>query len=246
MGVVYAATDTRLNRRVAVKFLSEELFDASARRRFEREARMASALNHPHIVTVHAAGEHEERQYIVTEYVDGGTLNDWLVRRAVSGWRQGVELLTGVADALAAAHDAGILHRDIKPGNILVSQSGYAKLADFGLAKSIEDAARDPRGSQTTRAGAVVGTIAYMSPEQADGRELDARSDIFSFGVVLYELLAGRRPFEAGTESRAATESDSRRGPRRFPRPFRRRCTRLSKRRSKRIPPSVIRRCVTS
>ena len=199
MGVVYAATDIRLNRRVAMKFLSEDLFDATARRRFEREARMASALNHPHIVTVHAAGEHEERQYIVTEYVDGGTLNDWLVRRAVSGWRQGVELLTGVADALAAAHDAGILHRDIKPGNILVSQSGYAKLADFGLAKSLEDAAREPRGSQTTRAGAVVGTIAYMSPEQADGRELDARSDIFSFGVVLYELLAGRRPFEART-----------------------------------------------
>ena len=129
------------------------------------------------------------------EYVDGGTLSDWIVRRAVSGWRQGVELLTGVADALATAHDAGILHRDIKPGNILVSQSGYAKLADFGLAKSIEDAARDPQGSQTTRAGAVVGTIAYMSPEQAGGRELDARSDIFSFGVVLYELLAGRRPF---------------------------------------------------
>ena len=195
MGVVYAATDTTLNRPVAVKFLSEDLFDANARRRFEREARMASALNHPHILTVHAAGEHEGRQYIVCEYVDGGTLHDWIDSRTVHGWRQSVELLIGVADGLAAAHNADILHRDVKPANILVSQSGYAKLADFGLAKSAEESARGASGSLTTQVGVVVGTIAYMSPEQAAGRAVDARSDIFSFGVVLYELLAGRRPF---------------------------------------------------
>jgi serine/threonine protein kinase/formylglycine-generating enzyme required for sulfatase activity/dienelactone hydrolase len=200
MGIVCAATDTTLNRPVAVKFLSEDLFDASARRRFEREAQMASALNHPHILTVHAAGEHVGRQYIVTEYVDGGTLHDWIDRRTVHGWRQSVELLIGVADALAAAHDAHILHRDIKPANILVSRSGYAKLADFGLAKSAEDSARSAPGSLTTRTGVVVGTIAYMSPEQASGRAADARSDIFSFGVVLYELLAGRRPFGGATD----------------------------------------------
>ena len=199
MGVVCTAVDTTLNRPVAVKFLSEDLLDASARIRFQREAQMASSLNHPHILTVYAAGEHEGRQYLVTEYVDGGTLHDWMSRRTIHSWRQSVELLTGVADALATAHAANILHRDIKPANILVSQSGYAKLADFGLAKLADDA-RAPKGVQTTRAGAVLGTIAYMSPEQAAGRTLDARSDIFSFGIVLYELLAGHRPFSGATD----------------------------------------------
>jgi tRNA A-37 threonylcarbamoyl transferase component Bud32/predicted esterase len=200
MGVVYAATDTVLNRPVAVKLLSEHLFDATARLRFEREAQLASALNHPHILTVHAAGEHAGRQYIVTEYVDGGTLNEWISRRSVRGWRQRVELLIGVADALATAHDANILHRDIKPGNILVTKSGYAKLADFGLAKLAEELANRQRDMQTTRTGVVLGTVAYMSPEQAAGQPLDARSDIFSFGVVLYEVLAGRRPFHGTSD----------------------------------------------
>ena len=135
MGVVYRALDTKLNRPVAIKFLSDELADAGARRRFQREAQTASSLNHPHILTVHDAGEFEGRQYLVTEFVDGGTLRDW-DRSATRGWRQIVELLTGVADGLAAAHPAGILHRDIKPENILVTKSGYAKLADFGLAKT--------------------------------------------------------------------------------------------------------------
>ena len=121
-------------------------------------------------------------------------------RRTVRGWRQSVELLIGVADALATAHAANILHRDIKPANILVSQSGYAKLADFGLAKSAENVARDTSSLQTTRMGVVFGTIAYMSPEQAAGGEIDARSDMFSFGVVLYELLAGHRPFSGATD----------------------------------------------
>ncbi len=129
MGVVYRALDTRLNRTVAVKLLSENLADAAARRRFQREAKTASSLNHPHIVTVHDAGEFDERQYLVTEFVDGGTLVDW-AKAEKHSWRQVVELLAGVADGLACAHEAGILHRDIKPQNILVTRSGYAKHAD--------------------------------------------------------------------------------------------------------------------
>jgi serine/threonine protein kinase len=193
MGVVYRATDTRLNRPVAIKFLSDDLADAAGRRRFQREAQMASSLNHPHIVTVHDIGEWEGRQYLVTEFVDGGTLKSW-AKRERRDWRQVAELLAGVADAVAAAHEAGILHRDIKPGNILISKNGYAKLADFGLARWAES-------SEETRTltGVIRGTVAYMSPEQASGQTLDARSDIFSFGVVLYELLAGRRPLAGAT-----------------------------------------------
>src|SRR5439155_21394559 len=137
MGVVYRALDSKLNRAVAIKFLSDALADPAARRRFQREAQTASSLNHPHILTVHDAGEFEGRQYLVTEFVDGGTLRGW-EQEASRGWRQTIELLTGVADGLAAAHQAGILHRDIKPENILITKSGYAKLADFGLAKLYE------------------------------------------------------------------------------------------------------------
>jgi eukaryotic-like serine/threonine-protein kinase len=197
MGVVYRAIDTKLNRPVAVKVLSDDLADATARRRFQREAQTASSLNHPHILTVYDAGELDSRQYLVTEFVDGGTLRDW-ARADKRGWRQIVDLLVGVADGLAAAHEAGILHRDIKPENILVARNGYAKLADFGLAKLADGS--DGNGTRTlteygTRPGLVIGTIAYMSPEQAAGKPLNARSDIFSFGEVLYEMLAGRRPF---------------------------------------------------
>ena len=200
MGLVYRATDLRLNRSVAVKFLSAQLADAQARRRFAQEAETASGLNHPHIVTVLDVGEHAGRQYIVSELVDGGTLHDWWSAGRDRGWRQSVELLTGVADALAAAHAAGVLHRDVKPGNILLGSNGYAKLADFGLAKLAEDPDGSPPSRLMTRPGVVVGTVAYMSPEQAGGRPLDARSDIFSFGIVLYEALAGRRPFEADND----------------------------------------------
>ena len=202
MGQVFRALDTKLNRPVAVKFLPEDLADPAARRRFQREAQMASSLNHPHILTVHDVGEFEGRQYLVTEFVDGGTLRDWAseTRRT---WLEVVELLTGVADALAIAHDARILHRDIKPANILLSKSGYAKLADFGLAKLIEPAAPPDEAPTLTELatmrGLVIGTLAYMSPEQAACQNLDARSDVFSFGVVLYEMLAGRRPFEGAT-----------------------------------------------
>lgn len=200
MGVVYRALDTKLNRTVAVKLLSSNLADATARRRFQREAQTASSLNHPHVLTVHDAGEIGERQYLVTEFVDGGTLRDW-GRIQKRDWRQVVELLVGVADGLATAHDAGILHRDVKPENILVAKNGYAKLADFGLAKLADDGSDATRTitGHKTRPGMVMGTIAYLSPEQAAGNPLDARSDIFSFGVVLYELLAGRRPFVGAT-----------------------------------------------
>ncbi|HYZ84813.1 MAG TPA: protein kinase [Bryobacteraceae bacterium] len=203
MGVVYRALDTRLNRPVAVKVLFDDVADRAARRRFQREAQMASALNHPHILAVYDVGEFEGRQYLITEFVDGRTLNDW-VHEERPGWRQIVELLLGVADGLATAHSVGILHRDIKPDNILVGRNGYAKLADFGLAKLQERSTPetvDPAfGIEGTRPGMILGTIAYMSPEQAAGRPTDARSDIFSFGVVLHELLAGRRPFEGGSD----------------------------------------------
>src|SRR6202050_1666645 len=201
MGTVFRAVDTKLQRPVAIKFLSDDLADAAARRRFQREAQMASSLNHPHILTVYDVGEFDGRQYLVTEFVDGGTLRNW-ARRQPRNWEDVAQLLTGVADGLATAHQAGILHRDIKPDNILVTESGYAKLADFGLAK-LEgvpplSATRTPT-EEHTRKGMIVGTIAYMSPEQASGKTLDGRSDMFSFGVLLYEALAGHRPFRAPT-----------------------------------------------
>ncbi len=195
MGTVFRAVDTKLHRPVAIKFLSDDLADAAARRRFQREAQMASSLNHPHILTVYDVGEFEGRQYLVTEFVDGGTLKDW-IRRQPRSWEDVAQLLTGVADGLAAAHQAGILHRDIKPDNILVTTSGYAKLADFGLAKL--DAGWQAPEDQTGK-GMILGTVAYMSPEQASSRPLDARSDLFSLGVVLYEMLAGERPFRGAT-----------------------------------------------
>lgn len=200
MGTVFRALDTKLNRPVAIKFLSDDVADPASRRRFQREAQTASSLNHPHILTVYDVGEFKGRQYLVTEFVDGGTLKSW-AHAEKRTWRQIVELLVGVADGLATAHQAGILHRDIKPENILVSKTGYAKLADFGLAKLTEalhdDAATLTEGQ--TRQGVIIGSVPYMSPEQASGKALDARSDTFSFGVVLFEMVAGRRPFEGAT-----------------------------------------------
>jgi Tol biopolymer transport system component len=200
MGTVFLATDTRFGRAVAVKVLAA--VSATARLRFQQEVKTASSLNHPHILTVHDVGEIDDSPYLVTEYVDGGTLREWWVARR-RPWTEVVELLVGVADGVAAAHRAGIVHRDIKPENILVSNNGYAKLADFGLAKLHEDAAgvaTVTRAVARTEAGLVVGTLAYMSPEQSAGLPVDARSDIFSFAVVLYEALAGRRPFESGSD----------------------------------------------
>ena len=202
MSQVYLAVDTRLRRKVAIKFLSATVADAAGRRRFQREAQMASSLNHPHILTVHDAGEFGAHQYLVTELVEGGTLRDW-ARHHNREYHEIADLLADVADALGAAHEANILHRDIKPANILVTRSGFAKLADFGLAKLAESIKSDGIAStpaEASRPGVIVGTIAYMSPEQASGRTVDSRSDIFSFGVLLYELLAGHRPFTGTTD----------------------------------------------
>jgi len=198
MGEVYRARDLRLDRAVAIKFIASRLAGETERRRFETEARSASALNHPNILTVHEVGAVDDQPYLVTEFIDGGTLRDW-ARREKPSVRQIVDLIIGIADALATAHQAGILHRDVKPENILVSKQSYAKLVDFGLAKLL-----GPEGelqaeetiAARTRAGIIVGTVAYMSPEQATGRPVDARTDVFAFGVVLYELVGGRRPFD--------------------------------------------------
>jgi serine/threonine-protein kinase len=202
MGQVFAATDTRLNREVAIKLLAPGAVDPGLRKRFESEARLASALNHPHIVTVYDAGEIDGRQFLVTELIDHGTLRDWMDSTPRRQWDDCIELLIGIADALASAHEAGIIHRDIKPQNILLTRSGYAKLSDFGVAKLFDAFPASGIATYTpvrTAPGLVVGTAAYMSPEQASGDPADSRSDVFSFGVVLYEMLAGRRPFVANT-----------------------------------------------
>ena len=202
MGIVYRALDTKLNRPVAIKFLFPHMTGTAAGRRFQREAQLASSLNHPHILTVYDVGSFEGSEYLVTEFVDGGTLRDWM-RAKKRSWREIVDLMTGVADGLGSAHQAGILHRDIKPENILVGRNGYAKLADFGLAKLESSPAPESMTqtvtAETTQPGMILGTFGYMSPEQASGQTTDARSDIFSFGVVLYELLAGERPFQAAS-----------------------------------------------
>jgi len=198
MGVVYRAQDLSLNRPVAIKFLSSKVADEERRRRFQQEAQTASALNHPHILTVFEAGTVDGQQYLVTEFIDGCNLRQWAEREKPTP-RQLLEMLVGVADGLAAAHQASIVHRDIKPENILVSRQGWAKVVDFGLAKVVEPSSGEQEtktiDAVKTRVGTVLGTVAYMSPEQAAGRPVDARSDIFSFGIVLHELLAGERPF---------------------------------------------------
>jgi serine/threonine protein kinase len=203
MGEVYVAEDTRLGREVALKILPRDVAaDPHRRQRLEREAQAAARLNHPNIVTLHSLEEHDGVAFFTMEYVDGQPL-----AKIVPPDGMPLEKLLSVAvpltDAVAAAHHSGIIHRDLKPGNIVVTANGRVKVLDFGLAK-LHDVVHVDAGASTntmplTGDGHIVGTVAYMSPEQAEGRPIDARSDIFSLGVVLYEMATGRRPFQGNS-----------------------------------------------
>jgi serine/threonine protein kinase len=196
MGEVWLAEDTRLRRKVALKLLPAEFTrDAARVRRFEQEARAASALNHPNIITIHEIGEADGAHYIASEFIDGQTLRQRLKEKIT------INAALDIAVQVVAAHEAGITHRDIKPENVMLRCDSIVKVLDFGLAKLTEqrpdavDSEAPTIAKVNTDPGTVMGTASYMSPEQARGQEVDARSDIFSFGVVLYEMLAGRAPF---------------------------------------------------
>jgi tetratricopeptide (TPR) repeat protein len=200
MGVVYKAIDTRLERQVALKLIAPgDSADTDSRRRFVGEARAASQLNHPNIVSIHDVDEDGGVLFLVMELVDGQPLDD-LISQAGLPVHRALDYALQIADALATAHAAGIVHRDVKPGNIMVSDSGRVKVLDFGLAKRVDAHAPNGVAATGTARGVVLGTVAYMSPEQAQGLPIDARSDVFSFGAVLYEMLAGVRAFGGTTQ----------------------------------------------
>ncbi|MBA2339046.1 MAG: protein kinase, partial [Pyrinomonadaceae bacterium] len=205
MGEVYLASDTRLHRKVALKILPAN-FNAERLRRFEQEACAASALNHPNILTIYETGQEDSIHYIATEFIDGVTLRD-VMRGSQVSLSEALSVAIQILSALAAAHDAGIVHRDIKPENVMLRADGLAKVLDFGLAKLTQTQPHNLDGEALTKPlvktspGLVMGTVSYMSPEQARGKDVDARSDVWSSGVVLYEMLAGRVPFAGETTS---------------------------------------------
>src|SRR5262249_31872899 len=201
MGEVYLAEDTRLRRKVALKILSVELTKKIDRlHRFEQEAFAASALSHPNILVIHEIGAEADRHFIATEFIEGETLRDRMARKKMD-LEDALDVAIQSASALAAAHKAGIVHRDIKPENIMLREDGYVKVLDFGLAKLLEqqtpstDTEAQTVARIDTDPGTVLGTVNYMSPEQAKGSAVDARTDAFSLGVVIYEMVAGRPPF---------------------------------------------------
>ncbi len=204
MGEVYLAEDTRLGRRVAIKVLTERHgADEDRLRRFEQEARAVSALNHPNILTIHDIGTADGVRFIATEFVDGDTLRTRLARGRLT-LESAVDIALQVAGAIAAAHDAGIVHRDLKPENVMLRRDGFVKVLDFGLAKLIErvpvgDSSEGTHLPSRSTPGVVMGTFSYMSPEQARGQVVDHRSDLFSLGVLLYEMLTGVTPFSGPT-----------------------------------------------